>query len=175
MRRASVLWPGGKRTIMQETDVGRRKHALPWFVVAVAVAAIAVFWAVTPRGDAYANRSAQTFAHSVLPEGVKSSLAARGESSAEPDKVEALLRGSSAAEITQYSPHVEVEVGARDGETIPVSFYYYREEPDLNLSLVKNYGWGIACVEYEVGEEWAIHDVPCGKKARERMNHMGPA
>ncbi len=136
-------------------------------VVALCVIGALLFvpWVLNAHsaGDKKAIEEARWQAHITLPEGVRDALPRLGLSPSSREDVEAFLRDGLAY---QSLPPLDWEVGAPRGDVLPVSVYHYRERAN-GLSSLDGEGYGVACVEYRIGESWEVMDVPCGKEAKQ--------
>lgn len=143
----------------------------PYCVVAVLTAVllgVAILPGMTSRfflGPEGAVQNARAAAHTTFPEAVKTALVERGLSPHDQKEVEEYLRDGSAYQSMPAGVFLgEWTVGVHRDDVIPVSVFYYEDRPN-GLSSWMPYGYGLACVEYRVGEEWEVMDVPCGWEA----------
>lgn len=146
-----------------------RPRSLRRFVMAALALCVVGAFLLVPRvlnhnsaGDERAIEEARWQAHVMLLESVRDVLPGLGLSPSSREDVEAFLRDGLAY---QSLPLLDWEVGAPRGDVLPVSVYFYRERAN-GLSSLDGEGYGVACVEYRIGESWEVVDVPCGKEAK---------
>lgn len=123
-------------------------------------------------GPERAVEGARIQAHGWFPNAVKAALVGLGRSPQDKEDVEDFLRSGDAYQSMPTNEFQgEWEVGVNREDVIPVSVFYYQDRAN-GLSSGRPYGYGLACVEYRIGEEWEVIDVPCGWEAMMQLRAM---